>query len=87
MLVDSVLGGKGRWALLELRLVVGLLATFKVISDRVPNCESVHSCRLNSAVPLEKQAVCTMTCYIILTLSKPVYGGGELAQLVRAVGM
>ena len=46
-------------------LLFYVLATYKVISWRVPTCNSVHSWWLYSAVPLRTQAVSTMIWYPI----------------------
>ena len=40
-----------------------VLATSNVISGWIPTCDSAHSRRLYSAVPLGRPAVSTMTCY------------------------
>ena len=42
-----------------------ILATSKVISGRVPTCDSAHSLLLYSAAPLRDQAAGTMTWYLI----------------------
>ena len=39
------------------------LATCKIISERVPTCDSARSWWLYSAVPLGDQVASTMTCY------------------------
>ena len=44
-------------------LLFNLLATYKVTSGRVLTCDSVHSCRLNSAAPQGNQAVSIITWY------------------------
>ena len=46
----------GRWM-----LEVYILATSKVISGRVPTCDSAHSWRIYSAAPLGDQVTSTMT--------------------------
>ena len=53
-----------------------VLGSSEIISGRVPTCDSMHSWRFNSAVPLGDQPANTMigqsTSHIILTLSQPV---------------
>ena len=41
-----------------------ILATSKVVSGWIPTCDSVHSCALYSAAPLENEAASTMTQYL-----------------------
>ena len=45
-------------------LLFYVLASFKVISGRIPTCDSAHSWRLYSAASLGHQVAGTMTFYI-----------------------
>ena len=44
-------------------LLLCILETFKVISKRVPTCDSVHAWWLYNAASVEHQTTSTMTCY------------------------